>query len=150
MEKVEFGPWRITVDREATIRIHAAMPAGSALGCKCVSCENFARHKPIPYPPESLELLHRLGIDPNKEIESYETMSDEHGVLYAGWFYFVGTFEDHETAPVVTDDFGYHLGHGQNWNVEQYKDLTVGRVEFYNLHLPWITVPDYKKTGGNL
>ena len=149
MEHVEFGPWRITVDRDASRRIHAATPAGSAFGCKCVSCENFALHKTIPYPHEFLELLDRLGIDPNKEIESYEYMSDERGVLYAGWFYFVGTFEDIETTSVVTDEFGYHLGHGQNWNVEQYKDLTVSRVEFGNLHLPWFNVPEYFKPGGN-
>ena len=76
-------------------------------------------------------------------------MSDESGVSYAGWFYFVGTFEDYETKPGVTDDFTYDLAHGQNWNVEQYKDLAVSRVEFGNLRLPWIKVPTQLKTSDN-
>jgi hypothetical protein len=147
MEHIEFGPWHINVDREATIRVHAEMPPGSAFGCDCVSCKNFALHKPIPYPPEFLELLDRLGIDPAKEIESYELMSDELGVLYAGWFYFVGDFEGDKTQPVIGDNFTYYLGHGQNWNVKQYEGLTISRVEFMCLRLPWIEVPDYKRPG---
>lgn len=138
MEHIEFGPWRIDVDREATIRVHAAMPAGSAYRCDCNPCENFARHKPIPYPQAFLDLLARLGIDPTKDIENYEVTSDEHGVLYAGWFQFVGDFEDDETQPVLGEDFTYYLGHGQNWIVKQYEGLIVSRVEFSGLRLPWV------------
>jgi hypothetical protein len=143
MESLTYKWWRADFDREATIRAHAAMPAGGAEECKCQTCKNYSTQKPVRFPDDFLELLTRLGIDPNKEIEVYEMEPDDpHGVEYFGWYYFVGHVEadagapDPANGPLVTE-FSYYLAAGPAYAVEQFTDQPVSRVEFQCLRLPW-------------
>src|ERR1700730_9362543 len=110
IEHIELGPWRVEVDREATIQAHAAMPSGGADECNCSWCENFAAQRPVPYPPEFLSLLDQLGIDCNKEIEVYELGPSDNGVMYAGWFHFVGHARGEAVQNI--DGFTYYLMEG--------------------------------------
>jgi hypothetical protein len=143
MDSLTYRWWRADFDREATIRAHAAMPSGGAEDCNCQTCKNYVAQKPVPFPLDFLELLSRLGIDPNKEIEVYEMEPDApRGVEYYGWYYFVGHVEvepeapDPGNGPIVTE-FSYYLAPGRAYAVEQFADQPVSRVEFQCLRLPW-------------
>jgi hypothetical protein len=111
--------------------------------CQCQTCKNYAAQKPISFPSDFLDLLSRLGIDPNEEIEVYEMEpGDPQGVEYYGWFYFVGHVEadagapDPGKGPLVTE-FSYYLAAGPAYAVEQFAELPVSRVQFQCLRLPW-------------
>jgi hypothetical protein len=143
MDSLTYKWWRAEFDREATLRAHAAMPTGGAESCICQTCKNYVAQKPVPFPSDFLEVLSKLGIDPNKEIEVYEMEPDyPRGVEYHGWFYFVGHVEadagapDPANGPIVTE-FSYYLASGPAYAVKQFADFTVSRVEFQCLRLPW-------------
>ena len=143
MDSLRVGPWRAEFDRDATVRAHAAMPTGGAETCKCKPCRNYVAQKPVPFPSDFLELLLRLGIDANKEIEVYEMDTDDpHGVEYFGWFYFIGLVEADAGAPdpgngALVTEFSYYLAAGPAYAVEQFTDQPVARLEFQCLRLPW-------------
>jgi len=142
MDNLDLGEYRITFDREATRSACAAMAAGGAEECRCAACKNFAAQKPVPYPPDFRALLDRLGIDPNREIEVYTHRSeDPSGIAYDGWFYFVGSVEpDESTLPrsgPYPNAFEFYFIHGPAYEVAQFKNGPVSRVEFMNLRLPW-------------
>ena len=143
MDTLTYSGWCANFDRGATIRAHAAMPTGGAETCKCRSCRNYAAQKPVPFPPDFLDLLSRLGIDANKEIEVYEMEPDDpQRVECYGWFYFVGEVEPDAGAPdpangPIATEFAYYLAPGPAYAVQQFGDYPVSRVEFRCLRLPW-------------
>jgi hypothetical protein len=142
MDSLRHGVWRAEFDRDATIQAHAAMTTGGANRCNCQTCKNYTAQKPVPFPSDFLDLLLRLGIDPNKEIEVYEMEPDDpQGVEYYGWFYFVGEVEANAGAPdgngIIASKFTYHLSPGPAYAVQQFGDHPVSRVEFRCLRLPW-------------
>jgi hypothetical protein len=143
MESLTCGPWHVKVDREATVRAHAAMRSGGAEECRCGPCKNFAAQRPIEYPSGFLDLLSRLGIDRNREIEVYAFESERaDGLEYCGWFYFVGFVEADPTEPDRANGpypyaFRYYLKNGPAYAVEQFANLPVSRVKFQFLCLPW-------------
>jgi hypothetical protein len=138
MELVRMDRWCITVDRAATILAHSNMPSGGANACTCCWCKNFTRQKPVPYPPEFVSLLERLGIDPNKEVEVYELDDDNGTLMYAGWFHFVGHTDGEEVQNIDPTEFTYYTMEGPATNLEQFQGLPVSRVEFFGLRLPWV------------
>ena len=144
IDSLHLGFWRADFDRDATLRAHAAMPTDRRT-CQCLTCKNYMAQKPTPFPSDFLDLLSRLGIDPNKEIEVYEMQPDDpQGIEYYGWFYFVGDVvadagsPNPANGPIVTE-FSYHLAPGPAYAVAQFGDLPVSRVEFQCLRLPWAT-----------
>jgi hypothetical protein len=129
METITYGPWQITLDRAATVAAHAVMPTGGAEECSCSDCANFARQKPMRYPQEFLDLLERLGIDPNLEIEvwSWETERMD-SRQYAGWFYFIGHVEGQGLRNVGS--FEWFLSEGPNFMVKEFEGQPISKVEF--------------------
>ena len=128
MDSLRYGSRRAGFDRGATLRAHASMPTGGAERCACQTCKNYAAQKPVPFPADFLELLSRLGIDPNKEIEVFEMEPDDpQGVEYYGWFYFVGHVDAGAGAPdpengSTATKFSYYLSPGPAYAVEQFAD----------------------------
>jgi hypothetical protein len=135
LESLTHGPYRVEFDREATVRAYAAMGCGGAEKCTCEGCQNFARHRPIPYPLEFLGLLERLGIDSNREIEPYELgPNNDHAIDYAGWFYFYGTAEGQGQLEI--GPFTYFFQPGPAYAVKEFDSSPICRVEFLHLWLP--------------
>jgi hypothetical protein len=91
MTEMRVGDQIIRYDREATAAIYASLRHGWAEDCGCVGCRNLLAQRDLIYPASFRELLHRLGIDPNKEAEAVADGPLENGWHhYGGWFFFVG------------------------------------------------------------
>lgn len=140
MDILNTGNCEIAYDAEATRRAHADMASGGAEKCECVPCKNFAAQKPVGYPTEFLSLLERLGIDRDREIEVYVfTDNDPEGLDYCGWFYFVGSvLADGPREQRVENNFAFSVINGPAFEVAQFKDGPVSRIEFGPLRLPWV------------
>src|SRR5580704_8556278 len=91
MTEMQLGDQVIRYDREATAAIYTTLPCGWADSCKCVGCRNLMAQRDLVYPKPFLELLDRLGIEPNKESEAVADGPLQNGLHhYGGWFFFVG------------------------------------------------------------
>lgn len=92
MEAVRFRKWELLVDPEATRQAYAATEIGWAEFCGCVHCRNFQRARERAYPPEARDLLHRLGIDPARELDLQPVRPErQERYTYSGFFQFVGS-----------------------------------------------------------
>jgi hypothetical protein len=92
VESVRHGRWEINYDSEATRNAYARVLAGGPEECGCEHCLNFVAARMQVYPPKALELLERLGISPNREVEIYYMAPLPSGShLYGGWFHFIGS-----------------------------------------------------------
>ena len=91
MELVDCPPWRLLVDREATLAAHALQAHGAPEGCECSMCRNFAANRGSAYPKAFLDLLRALGVPPDRESEVYYLGRSRRGAhWYGGWFHLVG------------------------------------------------------------
>jgi hypothetical protein len=91
MIEMHLGDQTLRYDREATAAIYASMKNGWAEDCGCVGCRNLMAQRDAIYPAAFRELLHQLGIDPNKESEAVADGPLANGLHhYGGWFFFVG------------------------------------------------------------
>ena len=91
MTEMQVGDQTVRYDREATSAIYASLRNGWAEDCGCVGCRNLAAQRDVIYPASFRELLHQLGIDPNREAEAFLNGPLENGLYYyGGWFFFVG------------------------------------------------------------
>jgi hypothetical protein len=68
--EVTVGDQTVSYDPEATAAIYAGLRHGWAEDCGCVGCRNLLVQRDEVYPAAFRDLLHRFGIDPNKEAET--------------------------------------------------------------------------------
>jgi len=91
MTEMQVGDQTIRYDREATAAIYSGLKNGWAEDCGRVGCRNLLAQRDVVYPASFRELLHQLGIDPNKEAEAVADGPLQNGLHhYGGWFCFVG------------------------------------------------------------
>jgi len=96
VRQVHFQDWSVEVDREATAEAYARIEASGSEVCGCQDCRNFVavRDAGRLYPPEVLDMLAELGVDPSLEAESWSVgpidadHPDVH--LYGWWFNVIG------------------------------------------------------------
>jgi hypothetical protein len=139
MEEVQFGPWRLLVDGEATRRAYAGR-IGSPESCGCVECRNFAANRNLAYPAAALDLFARLGIDPQVESEIYYQGPVEGGRhSYGGWFHFIGRIEDDSFAiqPVGERFSLFFTNKAVGLVPAAFGDGPVVQLEFY-AEVPWV------------
>jgi hypothetical protein len=91
MMELTLGDQTILYDPEATAAIYASMKNGWAEDCRCAGCRNLMAQRDEVYPHAFIDLLRKLGIDPDKESEAVAD-GPVGGDLYhyGGWFFFVG------------------------------------------------------------
>lgn len=78
------GPWTIEADPEATRNGYDAMAAawissGRTHSCACPMCRNLYLQRPNVLPVEVRECMGRLGIDPERELDSNDYCRDSGG-----------------------------------------------------------------------
>jgi hypothetical protein len=92
VESVRWGRWEINCDSDATRNAYGGVSLGAPEACGCHPCLNFVAARTQVYPANVFEVLEKLGISPNREVEIYHMArlpSGRH--LYGGWFHFVGS-----------------------------------------------------------
>ncbi len=106
MQTVELRKWRVRSDPDLTREAYARIDAGAAETCGCEECFNFAAARHLVYPPDVLELLEWLGIDPLLEGDVERRGCLEPGMhAYTVWFYLVGEI-DSGPATVIAQSGG--------------------------------------------
>ena len=140
MTEIQVGDKTIRYDREATAAIYASLRNGWAEDCGCVGCRNLMAQRDVIYPVLFRELLHQLGIDPNKEAEAVADGPLENGLHhYGGWFFFVGEMvEAGEVLSQAGDSasFRYHFTRGGPCPKEFRNGPKLG-IEF-EAHFKWV------------
>lgn len=139
MEELRVGDQTIRFDREATAAVYASIEVAGTQECGCLYCQNFAAQRGSIYPPFFVELLQRLGIDPDKEAEVFEYGAPPRDgcYLYGGWFLLVGELlvaGERLTIRPEVPEFSYCFGAGQPRDERFSSQLA---VEF-TTRIPWV------------
>ena len=137
----DFGRWKYSVDRDATIRAYGQTDHGGADTCDCAGCRNFRLARAQVFPADFLALLDELGIDPLKDAEVYHVARRAAGGhVYGGWYHFVGTLEETGDFPSVClgDDFRVWMSHASAPRLPSLKEKPVVQLEFDARPVPWL------------
>jgi len=144
----QFGRWRVTFDREDTVRRYSLLPIGS--GCACTDCQTFGAMGIGAFPEDFRTIADLIGIDVEKPAELCHYGKDETGLhLTGGWFHAVGGMESgrdawtQATPSVKTPDFE-KLASGAEFGIspdaqlvaEPFKGASLLQLEFL-IHVPW-------------
>ena len=137
----DFGEWKYSADREATILAYGRTESGGSDTCDCANCRNFRVARARAFPAEFVALLDQLGIDPRKDAEVYHNARLAPGRHdYGGWYHFVGSLDQTGDFPPV--DFG---GGFTAWlcrasapRLPSLKGTPVVQVEFRAQAVPWL------------
>jgi hypothetical protein len=137
----DFGRWKYTVDRAATIEAYAAAERGGVDGCDCGNCRNFRLARQEAFPAAFVRLLDQLGIDPRKDAEVYYIGRDRPGRhRYGGWYHFVGTLHETGDFPLVelAPGFQVFLCRAASPRLASLKNSAAVQVEFIADAVPWL------------
>lgn len=151
MQTLEYKEWRLAFDAERTRRAYAKLESGSSEQCGCAYCRNFAAVRSQAYPSEVLDLFDRLGVDPRKEAESYQTHREQSGRHFYGWWlHFVGRIvagrdvkvpADENTSRLelasLTDDHAIGFTEQIQLAKEPFGGASLVQIEF-TAYLPWV------------
>lgn len=91
MESIEFHPWLLHYDYDATKTAYNNIKEGDAVRCGCANCKNYISTRDSAFPDSIKDLLLKIGIDYSKEFEVYHNCrlsSGRHD--YGGIFHFIG------------------------------------------------------------
>ena len=100
----QIGGYELEFDREATAACYTLIRLPGPEACGCAYCRNWVAAREHVLPSELRELLSRLGIPTNGEIEVWEASGQSQPHFYGGWYYFVGRILNGE--PGRTFDIG--------------------------------------------
>lgn len=136
-----FGRWRFSLDRDATIEAYRRAECGHVDKCGCIWCRNFRLARDRSFSPEFLALLDQLGIDPRKDGEIYHNgrlAPGRHN--YAGWYHFIGTLDETGDFPAVEFGTGFTawMCEASAPRLESLKGLPVVQLEFQSELVPWL------------
>ncbi|HEV2546449.1 MAG TPA: hypothetical protein VGU20_03870 [Stellaceae bacterium] len=137
----DFGRWKYTADRDATIAAYAQEPHGFTKKCGCATCRNFDLARGRIFPPAFFSLLDRLGIDPEKEAEAYHNAQLAPGRHdYGGWYHFVGTLDETGDFPPVDfgDGFTVWMSRAGGPKLASLKGAKTVQLEFHSDAVPWL------------
>ena len=137
----QFGQWKYSADRDATIRAYAQEEKGFTQKCGCAECRNFSLVRGRVFPPAFLTVLSDLGIDPEKEAEVYRNACLAPGRHdYGGWYHFVGTLDEIGDFPPV--DFGGGFAawmcRSSAFRLPSLRAMNVVQLEFHSDAVPWL------------
>lgn len=136
-----FGQWKYTPERRATVRAYDQAERGGADTCSCATCRNFRLARARVFSAKFLALLEGLGIDPHKDTEVYYIAQRTPGRHdYGGWYHFVGTLDETGDFPPVDfgDGFTVRMCRASAPRLQVLKDLPVVQVEFHAQAVPWL------------
>jgi hypothetical protein len=137
----EFGQWKYTVDRDATIAAYAQEPQGFTKKCGCADCRNFALVRARVFPPAFFALLDQLGIDPEKEAEAYRNAQLAPGRHdYGGWYHFIGSLDETGDFPPVDFGGGFTawMSRAGGPRLASLKGANTVQLEFHSDAVPWL------------
>jgi hypothetical protein len=136
-----FGQWKYSADRDATINAYRQMKRGGVDTCDCPTCRNFRVARERVFPEAFLRLLDELGIDPLKDSEVYHNARLSPGRHdYGGWYHFIGTLDETGDFPVVQlgDGFTAWMCRASAPRLARLEKVPTVQLEFHAERVPWL------------
>ena len=87
---LQIGNYELEYDRDGTVACYSRIRVPGPEACGCVQCRNWVAAREQVLPPEFRNLLLRLGIPTDGEIEVWETPGQSLPHFYGGWYFIVG------------------------------------------------------------
>ena len=136
-----FGQWKYSVDRDATIVAYGRAERGGTDTCDCANCRNFRVARAHAFPAEFFALLDQLGIDPLKDAEVYHNARLAPGRHdYGGWYHFIGSLDQTGDFPPVDLGGGFtaYMCRASAPRLPSLDAMPVVQVEFHAEAVPWL------------
>lgn len=153
MIEVNWGPYRLRCDPEATRLALEAVAQGAPELCACAACRNFIAARALVYTEPHVALLEQLGVRPGKEAEVYTHGEMESGLhRFEGFTHFVGELLEGRDAPPwpITEHVSLWLqSTGIGLVPATFGEVPLVQVEFI-AELPWLIEdppPGFRKAG---
>ncbi|MGI8668334.1 MAG: hypothetical protein ACR2J3_00615 [Aridibacter sp.] len=139
MKKIIIKDWILECDVDATRKAYQEIKVGSAEDCGCIYCRNFSPLRDELFQGEILKFLRKLGINYEKEAETYHKGTldnDKH--LYGLWFHSIGRIIENG-SPIKFENglLVYFLEQG-NLRHNIFAEEKLIQVEIDNAILPWV------------
>jgi hypothetical protein len=135
-----FGKWKFTADRDATINAYRQTTRGGVDTCDCATCRNFRLAREHIFTEAFLRLLDELGIDPLKDGEVYYNARLSFGLHdYAGWYHFIGALNETGDFPAVQlgDGFTAWMCLASAPRLASLENAPTVQLEFHAEKVPW-------------
>ena len=136
-----FGQWKYSAYREATINAYRQTKSGGVDICNCATCRNFRVAREHVFPEGFLRLLDELGIDPLKDGEVYHNARLSPGRHdYGGWYHFIGALDEPGDFPVVQlgDGFTAWMCRASAPRLASLENAPTVQLEFHAEQVPWL------------
>ena len=148
-ERLQIGGYEIEFDKEATLAAYSRIPVPGPERCGCAYCRNWVVGRKHTVPAYSKELLLKLGIPDNGEIEVYEYPggSKPHG--YSGWYMFVGRIlskSSDETNGFGPDIFRMKFTAGRSFRVSAFDGHSTCELQFSTELDEYLRPEDYRSS----
>ena len=146
MEILELPGWRIEYDRDATVAAHSRTPSTGPETCGCDPCRNWAATRERLLVVEFRQLLMRLGVPFDREVEVYHNARLNNGLhSYGAWYHFVGRvlYGELECSPnIAFGGLGFFFHSKPALLAEGFSELPVAQLELA-AEVPWLSdVPE--------
>jgi hypothetical protein len=104
MQRIDIGRWTLEADPVATASAYASLDKGGADECTCADCQYYRNHRDTILPTALREILDPLGIDFQREAETWCVDLGEGQARYSGWFHFFGRLVEGRDGWKATDE----------------------------------------------
>ncbi len=130
--QLQIGGYELEFDREATAACYARVRVPGPEACGCADCRNWIAAREHVLPSQLRELLSRLGIPIDGEIEVFETPGQTQAHLYGGWYILVGKVLAAGRGHMFKmDGFELCFESGQSYAVAEFQGQGVCELHFH-------------------
>lgn len=130
--RLQINGYELEADPEATAGCYARIRVPGPEACGCADRRNWIAAREHVLPSQLRELLSRLGIPINGEIEVAETPGQSQPHLYGGWYFVVGRILGGERGHMFNiDGFQLCFESGQSYAVAEFLGQEVCELHFH-------------------
>lgn len=141
---LQIGGYELEFDREATSACYARIRVPGPEACGCAQCRNWTHARDQVLPSELRDLLSRLGIPTNGEIEVMESPGQSQPHLYCGWYLIVGRVLSGERGHLFDmGSFQLSFTSGQSYAVSEFERQEVCELHFASEVGEYLTEAEY-------
>ena len=138
MTQITYRDWILECDVDATRAGYGTIQAGGVQKCDCAGCRNFLAQRDSVYPTEVLNLFDKLGINYQRDAETYHMASVEPGVhLYGAWFHFVGFIVKEPIGPATIGNLTIDFIPDNALAAKAFENQRLVQIET-TVKLPWV------------
>lgn len=127
----QIGGYELEFDPAATAACYARVQLPGPEACGCAHCRNWIAAREKVLPSQLRDLLLRLGIPENGEIEVWETPGQSQSHIYGGWYFIVGRILNGKVGRTFEiDSFEMSFRSWGSFAVSAFEDQEVCELHF--------------------